>query len=108
MSFAPEFREISLNECDLQSLLIEARREGFGFLDRLMEDWNDGSNRFNRDGEKLVGAFGENTLIWIGGLNRDPYCRAQIGRLRHLFIHPKHRGTGVGRKLVEILIEDAH
>jgi GNAT superfamily N-acetyltransferase len=86
----------------------EARREGFRFIARLINNWVSGSNRFNQLGERLIGAICENRLIGVCGLNRDPYTEeAGVGRLRHLYVTRSERKHGIGRTLVRFLLEEA-
>ena len=87
----------------------EATSQGFDFLERLRDEWKSGSNRFDRPGELLLGAFADEELIAVGGLNRDPFLHdPSIGRLRRIFVCTAWRGQGVGAKLVELLISQAH
>lgn len=91
---------------DFAILRGEAEREGFRFLGRLESDWRAGENRFDEPGEVLLGAFVDNVLIGVGGLNRDPYAKvASRGRLRRLYVHPGWRGIGVGQALVGALVD---
>jgi len=107
MAETVKIRPLSLNECDLEPLLLEARSEGFAFVDRLIDEWAAGSNQFDRNGEKLFGAFLSDQIVAFGGLNRDPYANDQTGRLRHLFVSSKHRRLGIGHRLVSALLADA-
>ena len=40
----------------------EALEEGFWFVDRLINDWTAGLNRFDLPGERFLGAFTEEDL----------------------------------------------
>ena len=92
----------------LQPLIEESRGEGFRFLERLQAEFQDGSNRFDAPGETLLGAWDDDRLIAAGGLNRDPYApEPRVGRLRHLYVSPAFRRSGVGRALVEALVHAA-
>lgn len=83
----------------------EAVSEGFGMITRLREEWQSGANRFVREGEVLLGAFRENRLLGIGGLNRDPYINdPRVGRLRHLYVMKDERRAGIGSSLVERIL----
>ena len=74
-------------------------------MERLISDWDAGHNRFDQDGEVLLGAFDRNSLIAIGGLNRDPYSsQLDIGRIRHVYVLAGWRARGVGKALVAALI----
>jgi GNAT superfamily N-acetyltransferase len=93
---------------DLKTLQAEAVQQGFGFMDRLVSDWTDGTNTFNQPGECLLGAFADNRLVGIAGLNKDPYlARADVGRVRHLYVLNSFRRKGFGRALVDRLLSEA-
>lgn len=98
---------LSLDDYDLGPLRLEARSEGFTFVDRLIDEWASGSNHFNRKGEKLLGAFSADQVIAFGGINQDPYTKENVGRVRHLFVSTKCRGLGIGRTLISHLLVDA-
>jgi len=92
----------------LETLRLEAARQGFGFLDRLVADWTSGANTFGRPGEALLGAFSDSRLVGIGGLNTDPYSsRADLGRIRHVYVLDAWRHKGVGRALIDCLVAKA-
>ena len=84
-----------------------ARAEGYRFVDRLVCDWRSGANRFDGPGETFLGAFDGDRLVAFGGVNRDPYMRGDIGRLRHVYVLPEWRRSGVGRRLVAALTAHA-
>jgi GNAT superfamily N-acetyltransferase len=47
-------------------------------------------------------------LIGVCGLNVDPYSvEPRVGRLRHLYVHPSARRSGVGSALVNIITDCA-
>ena len=72
---------------ELQPLLNESREEGFEFVARLLAEYLNGSNQFNKPGEALFGAYCGLKLIAIGGLNRDPYLPdSDVSRVRHLYV----------------------
>lgn len=90
---------------DLRALVAVAGAEGFGFMDRLVAAWDDGTNRFDRPGEVYLGATLSGALVAAGGLNRDPYCAdPRIGRVRHLYVHPAARRGGAGRALMTEIV----
>jgi N-acetylglutamate synthase-like GNAT family acetyltransferase len=92
----------------IDQLRAEATRHGFHFLDRLVSDWHSGLNRFDQRGEQFLLAFAGNRVVGVGGLNHDPYVEsAEIGRLRHLYVLNDWRRKGVGRALVERLLQSA-
>lgn len=93
---------------DLRPLLEESREQGFEFLDRLVLEYNNGTNKFQRPGEALLGIYRDRQLIAIGGLNRDPYSAdSDIGRVRHVYVLLAWRKQGIGKLLVQTIIEHA-
>jgi len=92
----------------LAALEHEAIAEGFGMITRLRKEWESGTNRFDREGEVLLGSFCVDRLLGIGGLNRDPYAdNPRVGRLRHLYVTKSERRSGIGRSLVERILGHA-
>lgn len=92
----------------LRPLLDESLSEGYEFLERLWNEYEAGVNRFDREGEVLLGVFEGDNMIAVGGLHRDPYLAdAAIGRIRHVYALSTYRGQGVGRRLLAALIEAA-
>ncbi len=91
-----------------QTLAAEAASEGHAFLERMQNEWDTGENRFAIPGEHVVGISLEDTLVAIGGLNKDPYAiEATTGRLRHFYVSATHRRAGIGRALVDTLLSQA-
>ena len=75
---------------------------------RLVDDWSSGANRFDRPGEFLLGAYLGERLAGVGGLNRDPYVFDDLtGRVRHVFVMPDARRSGVGTALLLHIIARA-
>jgi GNAT superfamily N-acetyltransferase len=81
-----------------------AREEGFGFLDRLIHEWQSGENRFEKDGEVLYGVFVGDELIATGGMTRQGVAR---GRVRRVYVHPDYRRRGVASRLLDVILEFA-
>jgi len=90
---------------ELRALAACARDENFPFMDRLIAHWEDRSNRFDQPGETYLGVWQSGELVAAGGLNRDPYSGGpQVGRVRHLYVHPAARRSGAGRTLMAAII----
>ncbi|MBA1228190.1 GNAT family N-acetyltransferase [Pseudomonas viridiflava] len=91
----------------IQSLALTAAEEGYRFLTRLVAEWNSGANRFDAPGECFMTAVLGGCLIGIGGVSVDPYVQNRAGRLRRVYVLPSARRQGIGRVLVEQLVDHA-
>ena len=92
----------------LHSLVGESKRVGYNFLQRTIDDWHSGANKFDRPGEKLWGLFIGKDLIGIGGLNIDPYSLTpKIGRVRHLYVREAQRRKGYATLIMNKIMEEA-
>ncbi|MET0531413.1 MAG: GNAT family N-acetyltransferase [Microvirga sp.] len=104
ISFRPVTPDL---EC-YDALLRESLSEGHAMLQRLGENWLNGTNRFSKPGEILLGAFDGAALLGVCGRNIDPYGDDPgAGRVRHLYVARSGRKFGVGRGLVIAIAEDA-
>ena len=87
---------------DVLALAATASADGHGNVQRLVEEFVEGTNRFDRPGEILLAAYAGDILVGVGGLNVDPYAAdTAVGRVRRLFIAPPYRKSGVARALME-------
>ena len=101
MSEVIEIRKISLPISGFTELAYEAETEGHLFLRRMAEEWTDGTNRFSKSGELILGAYVGVRLIGVGGLNICPYSNdVRIGRLRHLYVLQNYRNRSIAGKLI--------
>ena len=99
------YGDLDLDSADLDLLISEARLEGHHFVDRMVRNWANGINRFERPGEAHLAAFQGDQVVGIGGLNVDPYQTDRaVGRLRHVYVCPDYRRLGIARELVERVI----
>lgn len=90
----------------IQELAKPANKEGFSFVNRLIQEFENGTNRFDRSGEFLLMAYDGQKLIACGGLNQqtnDDDDEKQIGRVRRFYVLPKYRQHGVGKQLLQHL-----
>ena len=86
---------------DLDDLRGPAAAEGFRFVERLVSDFQNGEQRFDREGEALFELRLRDVLIGVGGVTRGlDQPQPHIGRLRRVYVHPHYRGIGAGRRLV--------
>ena len=59
------------------------------------------------DGREIVATEGE-TPVAVCGLNRDPYLGDPgVGRVRHLYVLKAYRHLGLGRSLVQAVMDAA-
>jgi GNAT superfamily N-acetyltransferase len=93
---------------EVETLEASAVSEGFNFMTRLLTEWRSGTNRFDKPGECLFGAFEGGRMVGMGGLTIDPYVPAgDVGRLRRLYVAPSVRRRGIGAALVNALLQHA-
>ncbi|HMG09908.1 MAG TPA: GNAT family N-acetyltransferase [Mucilaginibacter sp.] len=102
---------ISISETDIYKLAGLAGRadaEGFLFVQRTIDEWHSGKQRFSDKGEGLWQILVNGQLVGIGGLSRDPYLNDELaGRVRHVFILPEFRNKGYGKQLLRHIINTA-
>ncbi|EKN5129382.1 GNAT family N-acetyltransferase [Yersinia enterocolitica] len=102
------FANISPDSPGFVELRSQSMAEGFNMLRRLEENWLSGHNRFDRPGEKLIGAFADGLMVGACGLNIDPFTQtAGAGRLRHLYVDTEWRKNRVGSGLLSEILKDA-
>ena len=90
------------------ALVAESEAQGLRFVRRLAEEWASGANHFDRPGEALFVARDDRRVVGVGGLNLDPYAaEPTVGRVRHLYVLTAYRRLGIGRRIVEEIIEAA-
>jgi len=106
-----KFEILQITDFNLNSityLAIEAQSEGYGFVQRTIDEWKNNINNFSKEGEILFGIFVSSSCIGIGGLNVDPYIDdPSIGRIRHVFISQKYRRKGLATQLLNKIIHSA-
>lgn len=96
----------NLTTIDISHLMMESKEDGYHFLERLVNDYKNGANTFDKRGEGLYGVYNEKgILIAIGGINIDPYLNdPEIGRLRRFYVLKEYRRKGIGRFLVNQIL----
>ncbi len=57
---------------EIANLESDAQQEGHLHITRLIGDWSAGAVRFERDGERLLGAYVAEGLAGIGGMTIEP------------------------------------
>jgi len=96
-------------EHDIKELLIESQEEGFCFLTKLVVEYKNGQNVFNKIGERLWEVYGEkNKLIGVAGLNQNPNSQyANARRVRRFYVSAQFSRKGVGKQLLKEIIHYA-
>jgi len=101
-------RTADLPDCDLAPLLADSHRENSRIVQRLIEDWQSGKNRFDKDGEALFIAVDDGCIVGVCGVNVDPFAgNPRIGRVRRLYVMASERRKGIGSSLVRRVMEEA-
>ena len=104
--YIQQIEDLMIYEYDY--LVQESKDEGFNFLLKLINEYKNEINTFNKTVECLYGIFQGENLIGIGGLNVDPYTENnKIGRLRRFYISKDYRRTGLGNLLLNRLLSHA-
>jgi GNAT superfamily N-acetyltransferase len=88
----------------IEELLAESEEEGFRFVRRAQAEWLSGANTFSGEGEALFAVYENERLAAIGGINRES---KRQGRLRRFYVRREQRRTGIGRKLVQHVLDFA-
>jgi ribosomal protein S18 acetylase RimI-like enzyme len=101
-------RLLDLPAEDFGPLLAASERAGWRFLRRLVDEWANGTNRFDRRGETLLAARVDGALAGVCGLNIDPYAGdLAVGRVRRLYVLRAFRCRGVGQLLLQAIVRSA-
>jgi len=74
--------------------------EGYTFVQKLADEFVSDVNRFDAPGALLLAVYEDETMIAVGGVHPDPYLLGDnVGRIRHVYVLPDQRRSGVGRRL---------
>jgi GNAT superfamily N-acetyltransferase len=91
---------------EFEPLVKASTAEGYNFVQKLWGEYQSGDNDFRGKGDVLLGIYQEGQLAGVGGVHRDPYLdQPTIGRIRHVYVLPEHRRGGIGKMLVQALID---
>lgn len=102
---------VKINELPLGELLpfqLESQKEGFQLINKLITEYENEKNRFDKPGEVLFAVYFQKRMVGIGGLNRDPYSSDNVtGRIRHVYVLNQVRRLGIGSLLINQIIKEA-
>jgi GNAT superfamily N-acetyltransferase len=87
----------------LDRLRAAAGAEGIRNVATLVERWVDGSERYDRDGERVLAAIAADEVVGIGALSRCPTVPDAL-RVRRFYVSPTWRRRGVARRLATTLL----
>jgi N-acetylglutamate synthase-like GNAT family acetyltransferase len=99
-----ETRELRVTDLPaLRELAAIATAEGYRFVARFLADLQDSSSSSERFAGFLV-VLEQGQLVALGGVTPDPYRPdSNVGRVRHVYVHPTRRGEGIGADLIATL-----
>ena len=97
-----------ISRFDISLLLDDSILDGHRHIERLIDDYRSGQNRFTKSGESLFIAVLGSKIVGICGLNQDPYNGLTFGRIRRLYVMTSYRKYGIGRLLVEAVVKQAN
>ena len=105
-----EIKQVEVLPKAISELAKQSDKEGFSFVHRLIEEFENGVNRFDQAGEFFLLAYDGEKLIACGGLNQqrsEDENQSKIGRVRRFYVLPKYRQHGVGKMLLQYLEKKA-
>jgi GNAT superfamily N-acetyltransferase len=91
---------------EMRQLDEDARRDGYRMVAKLKREWDSDTNRFDREGERLLIAWVDGRIAGVGGMTRDP-IDADALRMRRFYVHKSRRRLGIGRQLANELLGHA-
>ncbi len=108
-----KYKIIQINDKNISTLKplgIEALKDEHRFVNRAIDKWKSGENKFSKPGENFWGLFVEKKCIAIGGLVTDNYIKKNngtIGRVKHVYVAKKYRGLGLSKIIMKLILDEA-
>ncbi|WOV86312.1 GNAT family N-acetyltransferase [Sporosarcina oncorhynchi] len=98
-----------LSTIDVSKLVKESEEEGYRFVSRLVNDFEDQTNTFSEEGEALFAVNNPSgEIVAIGGINRSPFTDDEdVARLQRFYVLEEARRQGVGTLLQNAIIDHA-
>jgi len=97
-----EIRRLTDLPPDVEILRSEAAADGIRNMGILVADWQAATERYDKPGEALFGAFDGGRLAGVGCVKTETAVPAM--RMRRLYVLRAARRHGVGRLLAEAMI----
>jgi GNAT superfamily N-acetyltransferase len=93
---------------ELDELAKDAEADGQRMVARLIQEWTDGTNRFDQPGEILCCGWIDGGVVGVCGLNRDPFANdGAVGRVRRLYVTSSFRRRRLGSAILDQVVADA-
>jgi predicted GNAT family acetyltransferase len=109
-----EYEIKEINDLNIESIIPLQEeaiyQDGTRIVDKMINEWKNGENKFDKKGEKAWGLFVGDECIAFAGVNIDPYLEGNdgsVGRLRHVYVAKKYRGMGLSKVLVRTALDHA-
>lgn len=101
-------RVTELDVAELEPLILESVADGFGFIQRLSDDYVSGKHRFDGPQDRLFSIHVEGAMAAVGGFTPDSYSGdPAVGRVRRVYVLAKYRRQGLGRVLLRAIVAEA-
>jgi GNAT superfamily N-acetyltransferase len=97
----------NLNIQEISHLITESEEEGFRHIKRLVDEYTNNRNRFEKQAEALFLAVYHDKVVGICGLNQEYLLSDRVGRVRRLYVSKDFRRLGIARILMKAVIEVA-
>lgn len=88
-------------------LAAAASAEGVRNVRLLLDAWEDGTQRFDRDDAALFAAFVDGKLAGIGGVRRETGTDESAMRMHRFYVHPAYRRLGLGKRIAQAVMTHA-
>ena len=90
---------------DFAELLSASQRQGIRNMTLLFEHWQDGTERFDGEGEALFAAKSGEMLLGMAGVSVERNLETRAMRMRRLYVLPNYRRQGIAASLAQCCID---
>ena len=91
----------------IAELSATAAAEGVRNVARLLEAWEDGTQRFDHESAAFFAANVEGELAGIGGVRREEAAGESAMRMHRFYVHPAYRRLGIGKRIAHAAMAHA-